>query len=267
MNTFYFETMRMSHHAGLGFSDILGVWIAAFLTLAIFSFLYKDNPLYKFAEHLFVGVSAGYQFVNLYHQYLKVKMIEPLTECMRDYYHLIALRPEDLRPELLTVRASLGGTAITAKYFAVGFFYYVLPAIVGLLILTRLVRGVEWMSKYPIAYTVGYGAGMTIMIKIHSDILEQLNASVRSLPAVYAEGRLALASYLIIVVGLFCSLIYFYFSSAHRGPVMGTASKVGIWVLMITFGAQFGFTIMARISLLIGRMQFLLGNWLGIIPV
>ena len=31
----------------------LGVWVAAVLTLFIFSFLYKDNPLYKFAEHLF----------------------------------------------------------------------------------------------------------------------------------------------------------------------------------------------------------------------
>ena len=40
--------------------DILGAWIAVFLTLAIFSFLYKDNAFYKIAEHLFVGVSAGY---------------------------------------------------------------------------------------------------------------------------------------------------------------------------------------------------------------
>ena len=42
------------------FSTILGAWVAVFLTLGIFSYLYKDNPFYKFAEHLFVGVSAGY---------------------------------------------------------------------------------------------------------------------------------------------------------------------------------------------------------------
>ena len=40
--------------------EIFGAWVAVFLTLAIFSFLYKDNPFYKIAEHLFVGVSAGY---------------------------------------------------------------------------------------------------------------------------------------------------------------------------------------------------------------
>ncbi|MDC0911453.1 hypothetical protein OAQ45_02625, partial [Candidatus Marinimicrobia bacterium] len=42
------------------FSAILGAWVAAFLTIGIFSYLYKDNPFYKAAEHLFVGVSAGY---------------------------------------------------------------------------------------------------------------------------------------------------------------------------------------------------------------
>ncbi|RME22800.1 MAG: hypothetical protein D6800_10615, partial [Candidatus Zixiibacteriota bacterium] len=36
------------------------VTFSAFLTLAIMSFLYADNPIYKFAEHLFVGVSAAY---------------------------------------------------------------------------------------------------------------------------------------------------------------------------------------------------------------
>ena len=46
-----------------GFDAVInGFWVtfAAFLTLAIMSFLYRDNPFYKFAEHLFVGVSAAY---------------------------------------------------------------------------------------------------------------------------------------------------------------------------------------------------------------
>ena len=36
------------------------ITLAAFLTLAIMSFMYQDNPYYKFAEHLFVGISAAY---------------------------------------------------------------------------------------------------------------------------------------------------------------------------------------------------------------
>ena len=45
-------------------SSDLQVWCAAALTLMIFSFLYRDNPFYKFAEHLFVGVSAAYWMVQ-----------------------------------------------------------------------------------------------------------------------------------------------------------------------------------------------------------
>jgi len=59
-------------------------------------------------------------------------------------------------------------------------------------------------------------------------------------------------------------LIYFFFSAEHKGALGGTA-KLGIWFLMVAFGASFGYTVMARISLLIGRMQFLLGDWLRLI--
>jgi hypothetical protein len=66
---------------------------------------------------------------------------------------------------------------------------------------------------------------------------------------------------LIILVGVVTVLVYFFFSVEHTGPV-GVASKIGIWFLMISFGASFGYTIMARLSLLIGRVGFLIEDWL-----
>src|SRR2546422_5075613 len=57
---------------------VLGVWIAAFLTLAVFSFLFKDNPVYKFAEHLVVGLSAGYWFIILWETTFKDLIWTPL---------------------------------------------------------------------------------------------------------------------------------------------------------------------------------------------
>ena len=42
-------------------SSIAGIWVGAFLTLAIYSFLYKDNPVYRLAESIFVGISLGYE--------------------------------------------------------------------------------------------------------------------------------------------------------------------------------------------------------------
>ena len=40
--------------------SIFGAWVAAFLTISIFSYLYNDNPFYRFAEHVYIGVSAAY---------------------------------------------------------------------------------------------------------------------------------------------------------------------------------------------------------------
>ncbi|MEE9558849.1 MAG: hypothetical protein V3V94_05115, partial [Candidatus Brocadiales bacterium] len=59
-------------------------------------------------------------------------------------------------------------------------------------------------------------------------------------------------------------LLYFLFSVEHKGPV-GVASKIGIYFLMVSFGASFGYTVMGRMSLLIGRMIFLLKDWLGVL--
>ena len=68
----------------------------------------------------------------------------------------------------------------------------------------------------------------------------------------------------ILVVGLVATLVFFFFSKEHTGPLGGVA-KVGIYFLMVSFGASYGYTVMARISLLIGRVMFLLDDWLGLI--
>ena len=66
-----------------------------------------------------------------------------------------------------------------------------------------------------------------------------------------------------LVGGTLCALIYFFFSVEHKG-VFGKASKIGIWIIMITFGAAFGYTVMGRVALLVGRMEFLFVDWLHI---
>jgi len=58
--------------------------------------------------------------------------------------------------------------------------------------------------------------------------------------------------------------VFFFFSTEHKGAI-GATAKLGIWYLMVSFGAAYGFTVMSRISLLIGRFQFLLDPWLGIV--
>ena len=82
-----------------------------------------------------------------------------------------------------------------------------------------------------------------------------------------ATGELdwwATISQLILVIATLSGIVYFYFSKEHKGAFGGVA-KLGIWTLMLTFGASFGYTVMSRMSLLIGRVYYLLGTWLGIV--
>ena len=67
-----------------------------------------------------------------------------------------------------------------------------------------------------------------------------------------------------MILGVITTLVYFFFSKEHKG-LLGKTASVGIWFIMIAFGASFVYTVMARISLLIGRMNFLLYDWLGVI--
>ncbi len=68
----------------------------------------------------------------------------------------------------------------------------------------------------------------------------------------------------VLVTGTLACLSYFFFSFEHKGA-LGRISRVGVWVLMITFGAGFGYTVMGRIALLAGRLEFLFDDWLWLI--
>jgi hypothetical protein len=80
----------------------VGVWVGAILTLGILSFLYKDNPFYKVAEAIFLGISAGYWFVSLFYQSLLPKLFDNLG-----ITKLFGASPNDGALQNLFVHASL----------------------------------------------------------------------------------------------------------------------------------------------------------------
>lgn len=217
------------------------VWFSAFLTLSILSFLYKDNVFYKFAEHLFVGVSAAYWMVISIWGTLFPNLIAKIYP---GGVRFVLPALADREPE----------------------YHYIIPAILGILLLMRLSRKFGWISRWPLAFIVGTTAGFNLIRYLRSDFIGQVQNTMIPLIA-FENGSFNLLdsfSSTVIFVGVLCGLIYFFFSKEHKG-IFGVASRAGIWILMITFGAGFGYTVMARISLLVGRMQFLLGDWLGIL--
>ena len=210
-------------------ATILGAWMATGLTLFIFSFLYQDNPLFKLAEHLYVGVSVGYTIVKAYDTVIVHLIVKPIVE--------------------------------------EGQIALLIPVAIGLLMLTRYVPRAAWMSRYAFAFIVGLGSGLAIPRTISSFILKQVEDTIRPLLAqvggdglTFSLNLLNPASSLnavIILVGVSTVLFYFFFSIEHSGPGKIVA-RTGIVFLMIAFGAAFGYTVMARMSLLIGRLTDLI---------
>lgn len=85
---------------------------------------------------------------------------------------------------------------------------------------------------------------------IHASILVQMRQAMVPIETV---------NLFLIFVGTIAVLLYFFFSKAHTG-IYGKFVGIGKWYMMIGFGASFGLTVMARISLLIGRIQFLVND-------
>lgn len=116
--------------------------------------------------------------------------------------------------------------------------------------------------RLPIGFMIGWGAGISIPANLQAFIFRQIEGTVVT-PQSFSNGYEGWWS-LFILIGVICTVIYFFFSTEHRG-ILKFGSRLGIIFIMLGFGASFGYTVMARVSLLIGRIQFLLGPWLGLI--
>ena len=218
-------------------SPDVGVWIAAGLTLCVFSFLYKDNPFYKFAEHLFVGVSAGYYIALNFWTVVWPNLLVPLGA---------------------TLHGQPGGpfAASQGDYRA----FLLIPGILGVLLFTRLFGRIGWLSRWALAVIIGVYAGLKTTGFAQGDFVAQVQASLQPL---WTANHFNDFGNILFTIGLITSLLFFFFSREHKGA-LGVASRVGMGFLMVSFGAAYGYTVMSRISLLIGRFQFLIEDWLGL---
>ncbi|MBI4722852.1 MAG: hypothetical protein HY769_07660 [Candidatus Stahlbacteria bacterium] len=206
---------------------IIGIWIAAFLTLCIFSFLYKDNPFYKLAEHIYIGSSAAYMFIYVYFFDVKPMLIDKF-------------------------RTSVGFDK----------WILIIPSLLGIIMLLRVVPRIGWISRWAIAFTIGLGSGIGIVTGVHGFVLPQIKATF--VPLIVMGNWMESINNLVLIVGTLTATLYFYFSKEHKGAIR-LPIRIGISLIMVAFGASFGYTVMARLSLLIGRIYFLLHDWLHLV--
>ena len=282
----------------LGLIDVVGFWAGIFLTFCVLSFLYKDNPFYKLAEHLFIGTSIGYLVVLQY--------------------------TDNLQPKLIDAIQHKSGAELALRLVAL--------VLVALMFVRAMSKRWGWLGRFPLAFVVAFYAGLNINAVITAELGEQIKFSAETIdstkvdlnhadagaltalpggsplvasklvaertlrpftslddaatrPSLSAQEQSDLAhargwlvgldakaaidggernwfgvlSNLLLLGGLLSALIYFYFSIAHTGAI-GRASRIGVWVLMIGFGASFGLTVQGRLALAIGRAYDVLGR-------
>jgi len=262
--------------------DLVGAWISIFLTLCILSFLYEDNPIYKLAEHLFLGVSIGISITEIYYGVFK--------------------------PNLLLKLA--GGRWLS-----------VIPLILLVMLFFKVSKKYSWVARTPIAFIVAAYAGVKLTGEANANLMTQVAQTMPDLATSWAEHGFwdwsadgaGVFSDVVLVVGLVACLVHFYFSRvppsvtrygaklaifAGVGVMFFTAAgllvvdkagpfsavflgmlagvcaampflafstyrpwvtRFGVLMLMLSFGASFGYTVMGRISLAIGRAQEMLG--------
>ncbi len=223
--------------------ETLGVWLVCFFTLAVFSFLYRDNPIYKAVEHIYVGVAAGYYFYQAFRGTIYPNFVLHVSRGMQ-----------------ALAEGNAAGWTAQWRWGA---------AVLGILLLTRLVPKLGWLSRWPMALVVGSFAALNLTGFAKANFIDQIAGTMLPLAGMasgvemlpFWPGAKAAApsvfNHFVLVVGVVTVLTYFFFSTPRTG-VLGKMGSVGIAFVMITFGATYGSIVLARISLLIGRATTLL---------
>jgi hypothetical protein len=220
--------------------EIFTVVLAGVATLAIFSYLMGENRFYRFFEHLFIGIAAGLSPVLAIRDYVWPNVFEPMLG--------------------LTAESFPDGTPVS-EYQPLYLLYFI-PMGIGLLYYTLYSKRLAWMAKIPIGITLG--ASGAIAIKgFFAEAIPQIKSSFKPLLVLGNNQIDWIQSFnnALFVVILILVLNYFFFTLGKENSVQGRTAQLGRPLLMVCFGAFFGSTVMARLALLVERVQFLLDKW------
>jgi hypothetical protein len=220
--------------------ELIGTWVAIILTLVVFSYLLGDNVLFRFAEHIFVGVASGYVAVVVFHNVLVAKLLVPMLAAVADRNWM-----------------SLTWLAIP---LALGLFLFTKS--------TRRLAPASWLGSLSVAVLLGVGAALAIRGALLGTLLPQAAATANVAHYISRYGWVGgWTSGILVLVGATGSLLHFHFGAGRRRPLEKIRALVvriwgglGWWFILIAFGAILATTFMARLSLLIGRVDFLIDS-------
>jgi cytochrome bd-type quinol oxidase subunit 2 len=214
-------------------TDLLTGFVSFLFTLLILSYLVGDNPAFRVAIHIFVGISAGYIAVVVFRQVLVNEMFLPM----------------------------ITGTNLERLLLA-------FPLVMSLLLLGKSSSQFDWMGRPVVAFLVGVGTASAVAGAVLGTLFPQVLAGItsfdvrNSLTLGNAAGSLMTGAF--VLFGTIVTLVYFQFTvfgknktTGKRGYVIGFISLLGQVFIAITLGAIFAGVLAAALTALVDRIQSL----------
>lgn len=234
-------------------SQSIGTLVSGLFLIAVYSYLFTESRLYRYTEHIYVGFAAAHAMVTGWKN-IKQQAITPLAD---------------------------------------GDWIMLVPLALGCLLYAKFSKRFSYLSRTSLAFMMGVSAGVTITGSAEASFVKQVRATVLPLNnldnVVLVLGTAStLAFFLFIPLGLGRRAVAPNGSANRGGHQSGNGNGIGVgkgadyalidgsrrngggrlavisWInnlgratMMVAFGSSFGFVVMARLSHLVARLQFL----------
>jgi hypothetical protein len=213
--------------------ELISALVGLILTLMVFSYLIGDNPLFRIAVYLFIGVSSGYAATVIVNYVLIPR--------------LSSLPVNDVNQFVLAI----------------------IPLLFGVTLLAKLSPRISWIGNFAMAVLVGVGAAVAIGGALLGTLMPQLGAAINTLDVRSAGGGLQAASKLlqgvVMLGGTVFTLASFHFSAGRaadgtprRNPILEGIAWVGRLFIAITLGVLFAGVYMSALTAMIERLSFVM---------
>jgi hypothetical protein len=211
-------------------TELISAIIGLVLTLMVFSYLIGDNPLFRIAVYLFIGVASGYAATVVWHYAIIPKLSQAIS----------ALNP-----------------------------LAVVPFVFGISLLAKLSPRTSWIGSFAMAILVGVGAAAVVGGALIGTLLPQARATIDGFDVLAAqsvgEAALRLLGGVIMLVGTVVTLASFHFSAGRaadgtpkRNRIIEGVAWVGRLFIAITLGALFAGVYISALTAMIERLSFIL---------
>jgi len=212
----------------MNLTELIWTIIGFLLTLFIFSYLFGDNFLFRFANYLLIGVSAGYLMVIIFYKVLIPKIVIPFSN------------GDPIQKSLVLI-----------------------PLVLGTLLLFKLSPRLARLGNVSMGYLVGAGAAVLIGGVIFGTLFPQTGAAIQAfgISGTTTAPGIQIFGAAILLIGTITSLAYFQFGlrgksleKPHQSKFMAFLSKIGQIFIAITLGGLFTGAMLAALTALVERL-------------